>query len=101
MMGKVQGDKQPDTVEIYVAAFCGYCTRACALLDKYGVTYTVISLDDEPRRRVEMIERSRGKRSVPQIFIKGKHVGGCDDLYMLHEQQKLQVLFTDDDTTET
>jgi glutaredoxin 3 len=70
-------------VEIYTAMWCPYCTRARALLEKKGVHYTEISLDEEPGRRSEMIQRAHGGRTVPQIFIDGEHIGGCDDMVAL------------------
>jgi glutaredoxin 3 len=70
-------------VEIYTTAWCPYCARARALLDRKGVRYTAIDIEEEPARRAEMIARARGGRSVPQIFINDEHVGGCDDIVAL------------------
>ena len=70
-------------VEIYTTMFCPYCARARALLERKGVDYTEIDIIEEPQRRDEMIRRAEGRTSVPQIFIDGEHIGGCDDLYAL------------------
>ena len=70
-------------VEIYSTMFCPYCARARALLQHKGVEFTEIDLMEEPRRRDEMIRRAGGRTSVPQIFIDGEHVGGCDDIVAL------------------
>jgi glutaredoxin 3 len=70
-------------IEIYETAFCGYCGRAKALLDRKGARYESIDLYEHPERRDEMIERAGGRHTVPQIFIDGEHIGGSDDLYAL------------------
>jgi glutaredoxin 3 len=71
----------PDIV-IYVAGWCPYCSRARALLAKKGLAFREVDVDDDPQLREEMIARS-GRRTVPQVFIGEKHVGGCDDLFAL------------------
>lgn len=76
-------------VEVYSTPFCGYCARAKALLDRKGVAYETIDLYEEPDRRDEMVERAGGRRTVPQIFIDGEHVGGSDDLYALDRAGQL------------
>ena len=76
-------------VEIYATMWCPYCARARALLKQKGVAYTEIDLDEQPGRRAEMIERAHGGRSVPQIFIDGEHIGGCDDMMALDRAGKL------------
>ncbi len=73
-------------VEIYCSDFCGYCHRAKMLLENKGIDYNEISVDGEPEIRDQMIKRSNGVTSVPQIFIGGEHVGGCDDIYALESQ---------------
>ena len=80
-------------VEIYTKGYCPYCHRAKALLDSKGVSYTEYSLDQHPELRDEMISRSSGGYTVPQIFINSKHIGGCDDMFALEYQQKLDELF--------
>ena len=79
-------------VEIYVKTFCGYCVRAKHLLDSKGIQYQEhLLLYDGPERQ-QMIERSGGRTTVPQIFIDGRHIGGCDDLMDLESQGKLDEL---------
>ncbi len=70
-------------IEMYTTMWCPYCARARALLEKKGVDYAEIDIIDEPRRRDEMIRRAGGRTSVPQIFIDGEHIGGCDDMVAL------------------
>jgi glutaredoxin 3 len=67
---------------MYVTGWCPYCQRARALLAKKGLEFTEIDVDENGKLREEMIARS-GRRTVPQIFIGDKHVGGCDDLLAL------------------
>ncbi len=69
-------------VVVYGTARCPYCIRARALLDSKGIPYEDIRLDQQPEYRAEM-ERLSNRRTVPQIFIDGNHVGGCDELYAL------------------
>lgn len=78
-------------VEIYTSAYCGYCHRAKALLSRKGAAFTEIDIDGDNARRGEMMTRS-GRRTVPQIFIDGHHVGGCDDLYDLEAGGRLDPL---------
>lgn len=70
-------------IEIYTSPYCGYCTRAKSLLSRKGVGFEEIDVADDGDRRAEMMQRSGGRRTVPQIFIDGNHIGGCDDLYAL------------------
>lgn len=78
-------------VEVYSSAYCPYCVRAKQLLERKGVAYQLIEVDREPGAMTRMIERSK-RRTVPQIFINGHHVGGCDDLYALDRQGGLDPL---------
>ena len=78
-------------VEIYTAAFCGYCTGAKNLLAKKGVEYTEYRVDQEPGRRAEMEQRSQ-RQTVPQIFINDHHVGGFDDMAELDMEGGLDPL---------
>jgi glutaredoxin 3 len=78
-------------IEIYTRSWCGFCARAKKLLASKGADFTEIDLDVE-NRTAEMIQRANGGRTVPQIFIDGKHVGGCDDLYALDAAGKLDPL---------
>ena len=70
-------------VEMYTTMYCPYCSRARALLERKRVTFTDIDIAEEPGRRDEMIRRAGGRRTVPQIFIDGEHIGGCDELLAL------------------
>ena len=70
-------------VEIYSSLLCGYCWAAKRLLRKKGVDYEEINVTLRPGRRAEMMRRANGRHTVPQIFIDGEHVGGCDDLHAL------------------
>ena len=78
-------------VEMYVKTFCPYCYRAEKLLESKGVEFEIYQLDSAERRQ-EMIQRSNGRTTVPQIFIDNRHVGGCDDLYALDREGKLEQL---------
>jgi glutaredoxin 3 len=79
-------------VEIYTSPTCGYCHAAKDLLRRKGVAFTEVDVLRHPDRRPEMERRAGGRRTVPQIFIGGKHVGGCDDLYALDQARKLDAL---------
>lgn len=80
-------------VEMYATEVCPYCVRAEALLRRKGVIeIEKIRVDLDPAKRQEMEARVPGARTVPQIFIDGQHVGGCDDLYELDRQGKLDAL---------
>ena len=79
-------------VEIYTKAFCGYCARAKALLDSKGVNYEEYDITMGGPKRTEMIERSNGGMTVPQIFIEGSHVGGSDSLAALERTGDLDGL---------
>ena len=79
-------------VEIYTTMFCGYCHRAKRLLDSKGVDYVEYDITMNGAKRDEMISRAPGARTVPQILIDGKPVGGSDDLAMLERQGKLDSL---------
>jgi len=79
-------------VEIYVKTTCPYCFRAQRLLDEKGVDYETYVLEWGSPLREEMIQRAGGRTTVPQIFIDGRHIGGCDDLYALERQGQLEPL---------
>ena len=80
------------TVTVYTTAFCPYCTRAKALLKAKGATFDEIDISTGGPRRAEMLERSGGRQTVPQIFIDGRHIGGCDDLQALDRAGGLDPL---------
>ncbi|HET7816625.1 MAG TPA: glutaredoxin 3 [Sphingomicrobium sp.] len=79
-------------VEIYVKTTCPYCYRAQRLLEDKGVAYETYVLEWGSPLREEMIQRAGGRSTVPQIFIDGRHIGGCDDLYALERQGRLEQL---------
>jgi glutaredoxin 3 len=79
-------------VEIYTRAFCGYCARAKSLLDSKGADYEEYDLTMGGPKRAEMIDRSGGRATYPQIFIDGKHVGGSDDIAALEREGRLDAL---------
>jgi glutaredoxin 3 len=79
-------------VEIYTTQTCPFCIRAKALLANKGVEFQEYSVDGDPTARSLMTERAQGGYTVPQIFINDRHIGGCDDLYALDRQGKLDPL---------
>lgn len=81
-------------VEIYTTQWCPYCQAAKALLDDKGVAYDEVDAED-PEVRFAMVERARGRRTVPQIFIGDTHVGGYDDMAALDRRGKLDPLLAD------
>ncbi len=83
----------PD-VTMYATGWCPYCSRARALLERKGVQWHEIDIEAEPEKRAEMMRRS-GRRTVPQIFIGERHIGGCDDLYALDRAGGLDPLLKD------
>lgn len=79
-------------VEIYSGFLCGYCFAAKRLLKRKGVAFEEINVSLRPGRRFEMMERANGRHTVPQIFIDGRHIGGCDDLLALDAAGRLDGL---------
>ncbi len=79
-------------ITIYTTELCGFCRRAKTLLVEKGVAFTEIDVTFDASERARMIQRAGGRRTVPQIFIGAKHVGGCDDLYALNELGGLDLL---------
>lgn len=79
-------------VEIYTKFLCGYCARAKALLSAKGVVFEEYDISMGGPKRAEMLARSNGGTTVPQIFIAGTHVGGCDDLMRLDASDRLDAL---------
>ena len=80
------------SITMYTTMLCGYCARAKSLLGKKGIAYEEIDIGEVPGAREEMIRRAGGRRTVPQIFIGDTHVGGCDELYALERDGKLDPL---------
>ena len=79
-------------VELYTTSICGFCHAAKRLLTSKGVSFSEINVGAKPQLRAEMVQRSNGGRTVPQIFIGNTHVGGCDELYALESAGKLDAL---------
>jgi glutaredoxin 3 len=79
-------------VTIYTRQFCPYCTRALEVLKGKGVALTEIHAGNDPALKEEMIERSGGGRTFPQIFVGSTHIGGCDDMLALDRAGKLDPM---------
>jgi glutaredoxin 3 len=79
-------------VEMYTTQVCPYCVRAKDLLKRKGVEVTEIRVDLDDAKRDEMLARAAGRRTVPQIFINGQHVGGSDDLQALDSKGELDAM---------
>ncbi|MEH2511701.1 glutaredoxin 3 [Nitrobacteraceae bacterium AZCC 1564] len=82
----------PAEIEIYTRPGCGYCSAAKSLLTRKKATYTEFDVSVNPSWRAEMVERAKGGATFPQIFIDKTHIGGCDDLYALDREGKLDGL---------
>ena len=81
-------------IVIYTTDYCPFCTKAKRLLDMKKAHYKEIDVTDNAALREEMMKKAEGRRTVPQIFIDDRPVGGCDDLYALNEQGHLDSLLT-------
>jgi glutaredoxin 3 len=79
-------------VVIYTKPGCPFCARAKALLESKAVVYQEFNVGDDPVKRADLVKISNGSKTVPQIFIDGHHVGGCDDLHALDRQGKLDQM---------
>ena len=79
-------------VEIYTWQYCPFCIRAKSLLKKKNINFTEYKIDGDEDARTLMIERADGRRTLPQIFIDNEGIGGCDDLYTLEDENKLDAL---------
>ncbi len=82
------------TIEIYTSPLCGFCHMAKELLSSKSVSFAETDLSRQPEKRAEMLKRAGGKHTVPQIFIGGRHIGGCDDLMALERAGKLDAMLT-------
>jgi glutaredoxin 3 len=82
-------------ITIYTTQTCPYCRRAKELLTKKNLLFIEIPVDGDGEARMKMTERANGRTSVPQIFFDEMHIGGCDDLYELHYDGKLDILLAD------
>ncbi|CAD0226315.1 conserved hypothetical protein [Planktothrix agardhii] len=83
-------ERNQANVEIYTWQTCPYCIRAKLLLWWKGVNFTEYKIDGDDVARNQMAERANGRRTVPQIFINNQHIGGCDDMYQLDGEGKLE-----------
>lgn len=79
-------------VEVYYWTTCPFCQKARALLDSKGVDYTGYDITGDEEARAKMVERTGGPKSVPQIFIDDKLIGGCDDIHALEDKGELDAL---------
>jgi len=79
-------------VTLYTRPFCPYCMAAVDLLEKKGVEFTEIVANADPEKRKEMLQRSGGRATYPQIFVGDRHIGGCDDMMALERQGELDPL---------
>ncbi len=79
-------------VEIYTWQYCPFCIRAKSLLKKKNINFTEYKIDGNEDARALMTERAAGRRTLPQIFIDNEGIGGCDDLYALENENKLDTL---------
>jgi glutaredoxin 3 len=77
---------------IYTTNYCPYCVKAKQLLRKKGVEFEEIDLTNDDTGRIQLVEKSGGRKTVPQIFINGQHIGGCDDLFSLDAKKELDTL---------
>ena len=84
--------KKFDKVVIYTSSLCGFCYKAKSLLKRKNILFDEINIDIDYEKREEMINRSNGKTSVPQIFFGDHHLGGCDELYELEHENGLEIL---------
>lgn len=79
-------------IEIYTSNFCGYCSLAKRLLRKKNVSFLETNLTASPNKKSEMIKRSSGRSSVPQIFISNIHIGGYDEISLLEKSGRLDII---------
>lgn len=81
-------------IQIYTKAWCPYCIRAKSLLKGKKQNYNEIDIGRDRTKREEMIQRSDGRSTVPQVFIDGQHVGGCDELVALDRAGRLDAMLS-------
>ncbi len=77
---------------VYTKDYCPYCHAAKDLLRKKGAAFTEVDIQKHPERRAEMVQKAGGRTTVPQIFIGGRHVGGCDDIHALDSAGRLDPM---------
>jgi glutaredoxin 3 len=83
-------------VLIYTKDFCHFCTKAKRILKKHNIIFKEVDITNDDKLYTEVIEKSSGRRTVPQIFFGDKHIGGCDDLEALANEGKLQENISDE-----
>lgn len=79
-------------VVVYTTNYCPYCVKVKQLLKNKGVEFQEIDLSNDDTGRVELVNMSGGRKTVPQVFINGQHIGGCDDLFALDAKKELDLL---------
>ena len=84
--------KKVNTVVIYTSSLCGFCYKAKSLLKRKDIFFKEINIDIDLEKKEEMINRANGKTSVPQIFFGNHHLGGCDELHKLEQENGLEIL---------
>ncbi len=77
---------------IYTTNYCPYCVKAKQLLRTKGLEFEEIDLTNDDAGRMQLVEKSGGRKTVPQIFVNGQHIGGCDDLFSLDAKKELDTL---------
>ena len=83
--------KKVNKVIIYTSSLCVFCYKAKALLKRKNILFDEINIDINYEKKREMIDRSNGRTSVPQIFFDDQHIGGCDELYKLDQENGLEI----------
>jgi glutaredoxin 3 len=86
------GEAQTPAVVLYTTSWCGWCRRARQIFTDKGVAFTDIDVETVPGARDEMLARSGGRNTVPQVFVGGRHVGGYDDTRALDQRGELDTL---------
>jgi glutaredoxin 3 len=82
-------------IVVYTTPYCGYCRAAKALLERKGISYAEIDVSGDFAKREEMTARAFGRRTVPQIFVEDRHIGGYDELAQLEREAKLDALLAE------
>ena len=85
--------RESSKVVIYTSPLCGFCYKAKSLLMKKNINFLEINVDIDFKKKKEMILKSGGKTSVPQIFYENQHIGGCDDLIKIDKKDGLENIF--------
>ena len=83
--------KKVNKVVIYTSSLCSYCYKAKSLFKKKNILFDEVNVDINFEKRKEMFDRSNGRTSVPQIFFGDQHIGGCDELYKLDQENGLEI----------